>query len=193
MPPDCNFDIWASKNSSKMVGAALAVGAAASLASSILGAVKSANAGKKANALINTQRADNKKWYDTQMGQDYLQRSDAQAILKKQKELLDAQYDRARATNAVVGGTDEALAMQQAKANETLADTMTNMAAQSSAYKDSIEQQYRQQDAALAQQQIAQAKGQSQQIAQAAGQGVSAGLNLMGSAIGAGGIKKSKN
>lgn len=193
MPPDCNFDIWASKNSSKMVGVALAVGAAASLASSILGAVKSANAGKKANALINTQRADNKKWYDTQMGQDYLQRSDAQAILKKQKELLDAQYDRARATNAVVGGTDEALAMQQAKANETLADTMTNMAAQSSAYKDSIEQQYRQQDAALAQQQIAQAKGQSQQIAQAAGQGVSAGLNLMGSAIGAGGIKKSKN
>lgn len=176
-----------------MVGAALAVGAAASLASSILGAVKSANAGKKANALINTQRADNKKWYDTQMGQDYLQRSDAQAILKKQKELLDAQYDRARATNAVAGGTDEALAMQQAKANETLADTMTNMAAQSSAYKDSIEQQYRQQDAALAQQQIAQAKGQSQQIAQAAGQGVSAGLNLMGSAIGAGGIKKSKN
>lgn len=160
-----------------------AAGAAASLASSVIGAVGSANATREANALINTQKAKTQRWYDDQMSQDFLQKPDQQAILKKTKELLDAHYNRAEATNVVAGGTDEALAMQKAQANESVADTMTNMAAQSSAFKDSVEQQYRQQENALAQQQIAVAQGKSGQIAQAAGQGVSAGLNLMGSVI----------
>lgn len=188
MPATVIVHLWPSKQFKNMVGAALAAGAAASLASSIIGAVGSANATRKANALINTQKTENRRWYDSQMSQDYLQRSDTQAILKKQKELLDAQYNRAQATNAVAGGTDEALAMQKAQANETLAETMTNVAGQASSYKDSVDQQYRAQDAALTQQQVAAATGQSQQIAQAAGQGVTAGLNLMGSAI-----NKSKN
>lgn len=176
-----------------MVGAALAVGAATSLASSIIGAVGSANAARKGNALISAEKTKNKKWYDSQMNQDYINRPDNQAILKKQRELLEEQYKRARATNIVAGGTDEALAMQQAKANETLADTMSNMAAQSASYKDSVDQQYRQQDAALTQQQVAQNMAQSQQVAQAAGQGVSAGLNLMGAAMNKEGITKEKN
>ena len=168
-----------------------AAGAAASLASSIIGAVGSAKATREANALINTQKVKNRNWYDSQVSQDYMQRSDTQAILKKQKELLDAQYNRAAATNVVAGGTDEALAMQKAQANDTVADTMTNIAAQASSYKDNIEQQYRQQENALTQQQIAAAQGKAGQIAQAAGQGVSAGLNLMGTGIG--GITKSSN
>ena len=105
-----------------------AAGAAASLASSIIGAVGSAKATREANALINTQKVKNRNWYDSQVSQDYMQRSDTQAILKKQKELLDAQYNRAAATNVVAGGTDEALAMQTAQANDTVADTLTNIA-----------------------------------------------------------------
>lgn len=167
------------------------IGAATSLASSIIGAVSSAKATREANALINTQKVNNKNWYDSQVSQDYMQRSDTQAILKKQKELLDAQYNRAAATSVVAGGTDEALAMQKAQANDTVADTMTNIAAQASSYKDNIEQQYRQQENALTQQQVAVAQGKAEQIAQAAGQGVSAGLNLMGNALGA--IAKSSN
>lgn len=168
-----------------------AAGAAASLASSVIGAVRSAEATREANALINTQKVKNKNWYDSQVSQDYMQRPDTQAILKKQKELLDAHYNRAAATNVVSGGTDEALAMQKAQANDTVADTMTNIAAQASSYKDNIEQQYRQQENALTQQQIAAEQAKAGQIAQAAGQGVSAGLNLMGTGIG--GITKSSN
>lgn len=171
----------------------MAIGAAASLASSIIGAVSSANANRKANALINTQKKDNRKWYDNQMSQDYIQRSDVQAVLKKQKELLDAQYDRAQATSVVAGGTDEALAMQKAKANEALADTMTNIAGQAASYKDSVDQQYRQQDAALTQQQIGVYQNKAQQIAAAAGQGVTAGLNLVGASIGTPGTNKNVN
>ncbi len=163
--------------------AVAAIGAATALGSAIYGAIKSRNANRKASNLISTLKNDNRRWYESEMAQDYTQRSDTQAILKKQKELLEAQYNKARATNVVAGGTDEALAMQKAQANDTLADTMTNIAAQASAHKDNINQQYRQQNTALTQQQAGVYTGQGQQVAQAAGQGVSAGLNLVGTGL----------
>lgn len=166
------------------------LGGATSLASSAIGAVSSAKASKQASDLVSQQKKQNKQWYEDAMGQDYVNRSDTQAVLKKQKELLDEHYKRARATNVVSGGTDEALAMQKASADKTLADTMSNIAAQSSASKDAAEKAYQQQENALTQQQIAVAQNKSGQIAQAAGQGVSAGLNLIGTGLQ--GINKEK-
>ena len=120
--------------------------------------------------MIQNQRDENKRWYDLKMAEDYTQRSDAQNILRKQRELLNEQYQRARATNIVAGGTDESLAMQQAAANDAMGDTMAEIASQSSAYKEGIEEQYRAKDASLNQQLagIEQQKGDT--IAQAAGQ-----------------------
>lgn len=126
--------------------------------------------------MIQNQRDENKRWYDQKMAEDYMQRSDVQNVLRKQRELLNEQYQRARATNIVAGGTDESLALQQDAANQTMADTMANIAANASNYKESIEQQYRAQDAALNQQQIGVEQAQAQSIAQAASQ--------MGSAVG---------
>lgn len=126
--------------------------------------------------MIQNQRAENKKWYDQKMAEDYMQRSDVQNVLRKQRELLKEQYQRARATNIVAGGTDESLALQQQAANEVMGDTMANIAANASAYKDSVEDQYRAQDAALNQQLVGVEQGNAQAIAQAAGQ--------MGSAVG---------
>ena len=120
--------------------------------------------------MIQNQRDENRKWYDQKMAEDYMQRSDVQNVLRKQRELLNEQYQRARATNIVAGGTDESLALQQQEANETMGDTMANIAANASDYKDSIEQQYRANDAALNQQQIGVEQGKAQSIAQAAGQ-----------------------
>lgn len=167
------------------VGSAIA-GTAIALGSAITGAVASSNAAKKANKMIAKQRAENKQWYNAKMAEDYITRSDAQAVLKKQRELLNEQYQRARATNIVAGGTDESLALQQQAANKSMSDTMSNIASEASAYKDSAEQAYRQQDAALNQQQVQVQQQKAANIAQAAGQGVSAGLNLIG-----GGISKS--
>ena len=129
--------------------------------------------------MIQNQRAENQKWYDQKMAEDYMQRSDVQNVLRKQRELLKEQYQRARATNIVAGGTDESLALQQQAANEAMGDTMANIAANASAYKDSIEQQYRAQDAALNQQMIGVEQGNAQAIAQAAGQVGSAVGGLM--------------
>lgn len=165
-----------------MVGQIL--GAVAQVGSSIYGAIKSSQANKRAEELLQNQRDENQKWYDQKMAEDYTQRSDAQNILRKQRELLQEQYQRARATNIVAGGTDESLALQQAAANDAMGETMADIAAQASSYKEGVENQYRAQDAAPNQQQISNEQAQAQAIANAAGQVVSAVSGLMTGATG---------
>ena len=160
------------------------IGAAAQVGSSIYGAIKSSEANKRAEHLIQSQRGENKKWYEQKMNEDYTQRTDAQNVLRKQRELLQEQYQRARATNAVAGGTDESLALQQAQANETMGETMANIASQASAYKEGVEQQYRAKDDALNQQQIQVEQNKANAIAQAAGQMGSAVSGLVSGGLG---------
>lgn len=161
-----------------MVGAIIGqvAGTALQVGSSIYGAIKSSQANKKAMELLQNQRDENRKWYEQRMAEDYTKRADVQNVLRKQKELLQEQYQRARATNVVAGGTDESLALQQQAANQTMGDTMANIAAQAEEYKEGIEQQFRTQDAALNQQQIGIEQAKAQAIANAAGQ--------VGSAVG---------
>ena len=151
-----------------MVGTIL--GTAAQVGGAIYGAVKSSEANKKAMDLIAKQRDENKKWYEAEMAEDYTKRADVQNVLRKQKELFNEQYQRAKATNLVAGGTDESLALQQEKANAQMGETMANVAAQSAAHKDAAKAQYRAQDAALNQQEIGVYQNQANAIAQAAGQ-----------------------
>lgn len=129
--------------------------------------------------MIQNQRDENQRWYDQRTAEDYTQRSDVQNILRKQRELLSEQYQRARATNIVAGGTDESLALQQQAANEAMGDTMADLAANAANYRDSVENQYRAQDAALNQQQVGVEQANAQAIAQAAGQMGSAVSGLM--------------
>lgn len=146
------------------------------MGSSIYGAVKSSQAAKKAQDRLSGMINDNRKWYEEKMAEDYTKRADVQNILRKQRDLLSEQYQRARATNVVAGGTDESLALQQQAANEAMGETMADIAAQSTEYKQGIENQYRTQDAALQQQMIGVEQNKAQAIANAAGQ--------MGSAVG---------
>lgn len=159
------------------------IGAVASLAGAVGGTIKSAIYGNRARKLIADQRRENRDWYRRRMAEDYTMRSDAQAAIKRQRELLEEQYKRAKAMNVVAGGTDQALAMQQSAANKSVADTMTGIAANASAWKDNIESAYRQQDAALNQQQAAGFQQQSAAVAQAGSQVANAGINLLGNSI----------
>lgn len=157
-----------------------AIGGAAALGGAIYGAIASSKYNNKARALIQQQRDDNKRWYETRRAEDYTQRTDAQAVLNRQRELLDEHYKRARATGVVAGATEESVAMQKEAANDAMAQTMSDIASGAAAYKDSVEQQYRQQDAALNQQQVAGLQQQGQAAAQAGSQLVNAGLNMVG-------------
>ncbi len=157
---------------------------AAQVGSSIYGAIKSSQANKRAEQLLQNQRDENQKWYDQKMAEDYTQRTDVQNVLRKQRELLQEQYQRARATNLVAGGTDESLALQQAAANDAMGDTMADIAENAASYKEGVENQFRTQDAALNQQQIGIEQGKAQAIANAAGQVGSAVSGLMTGAVG---------
>lgn len=153
------------------------------LGSSIYGAIASSKQNKKAQQLLQQQRDDNKAWYEAKMSEDYTQRSDAQNVINKQRELLNEQYKNAKATNAVAGGSDASIAMQKAAANDAMAQTMSDIASEASQYKDQAEQQYRAQDAALDQQQAQIAADQAKATAQAAGQAVNASMNLLGATL----------
>lgn len=167
-----------------MIGITALIGAGLGLASSIYGAINSAQHNKRSQNLIDAQRRKNAQWYEQEMSRDYMNRQDTQAVLKKQKEMLDEYYNRAASASAVTGSTDEAAAQAKAAANKTLENTMTNIAANSAAYKDNIGQQYRSKDDLFNQQQSAIEAQRSQQISQAAGQAVNAGLSLVGTSIG---------
>lgn len=164
-----------------MVGTIL--GTAAQVGGAIYGAVKSSEANKKAMDLIQAQRDENKKWYEAKMAEDYTKRADVQNVLRKQRDLFNEQYQRAKATNLVAGGTDESLALQQQGANQTMGETMANVAAQGASYKDEAETAYRTQDAALKKQEIGVYNDQADAIAKAAGQMGKAASGLASGAV----------
>jgi hypothetical protein len=168
-----------------MVGSIIssALGGAMQVGSAIYGQIKSNQLNKQAERELQNRRAENKQWYEQKMNEDYMNRSDVQNVLRKQRELLGEQYQRARATNLVAGGTDESLALQQQAANTAMGDTMANIAANASAYKDNIEQQYRAQENNLSQQQQQIYSNQANAVAQAASQAAQTGGNLLVSGL----------
>lgn len=151
--------------------------------STIYGLAESSRLNKEAQGELNKRRSENQQWYNQKMNEDYMMRSDVQNVLRKQRELLDEQYKRARATNIVAGGTDESLALQQREANKIMGDTMADIAANASAYKDNVEQQYRAQENNLSQQQQQIYTNRANATAQAASQAAGSGANLLQSGL----------
>lgn len=160
------------------------IGAAGALGSAIYGGIKSSQANKRAQQLIQQQRDDNRRWYNTKMSQDYTLRTDVQNAINRQRELLDEQIKRANARQVVGGGSEESAALAKEAANKSVADATADIAAAGANYKDQVEQQYRAQDAALNQQQVQGYQQQAAQTAAAASQAVNAGINLVGQGLG---------
>lgn len=163
----------------------------AALGSAIYGAVKSGKENKKARQLIAQERADNREWYNTEMNKDYTSRSDAQALLTKQRELLEERAKSARGAAVVAGASEASVAAEKEAANTAMAETMADIASGASAHKDEVTAQYREEDSRLNQQQAEIHQQQANNVAQAAGQLTSTATNLLGQSItGADIIKK---
>jgi len=159
------------------------IGLTAALGGAIYGGVKSGKLNRKAEKLLRQMRDDNEQWYNVKSAQDYTQRADVQAAIARQRELLNEQYKQSRAANVVAGGTDESLALQQQAANQSLAQTASDIAARSADYKDNVERQYRSQDYALNQQQLQNYQQRAAATAQAASQVVNTGLQMTGNSF----------
>ena len=162
----------------------LLLGAGLNVLGSVAGAIGSARAQKKADGMIKAQKEKNQAWYDRNYNQNFLERSDAQAVLENTRKFYDERVGRAAATNTVMGGTDEALAMEKAGANQAVSDTMAGISAEASDHKDRIEQNYLNADSAISQQQIAGQQQRAQNISQAASNASKLGANIVGSVLG---------
>ena len=123
-----------------MIGAA--IGAGLKIGGSIFGGIKMSKAIKKMKAQIGEQMKENQNWYDRRYNEDATQRADAQALLTRTEESLKNRNAAAAGAQAVMGGTEESVAVAKEANNKALADVTTNIAVNADARKDQIEQQY---------------------------------------------------
>lgn len=150
------------------IGAGL--GIAGSVGSAIFGGSKASKAANQANKLIEQQQTDNQKWYDRRYNEDYSQTAEAQNLMNFARNEAEKQFRRAEGAAAVAGGTEESVARAKRDANEMLSQTASNIAAQGTARKDAIEQQYLNTKNSLTQQQVQNLQQKAQNISAAAGQ-----------------------
>lgn len=111
-------------------------------------------------------RRANKAWYNRRYNEDSTQRADAQRLLDITEQRLTRNNTGAQARQAVMGGTDAALAAQRQADSDTLANVTSQMAANMDSRKDNIEQQYQANDRALIQQQNAADQAQAANLTQ---------------------------
>lgn len=130
--------------------------------------------------LVRGELADNERWHDVKMAEDYTLRTENQANINKLRESLQDADSITRKRQVVSGGTDEAVALQKAGINKAVSDATVDMAMQASAAKDRADSEYRQKKSALTQQLAQSEQQQAAQTAQAASQAVNAGINLAG-------------
>ena len=143
-----------------------------SIGASAYSAAKSAKANREAQNIENANYRDSDRILQSNLRSDYTSRTDFQNILSRQKALLDAQWKRVQGANAVAGssgGLEAGAAQKQANAL-AMADTMGNLAAGASDYKDAVQQQIIANNAKHAQNQSATKARQAQIIADAGGQ-----------------------
>jgi hypothetical protein len=98
---------------------------------------------------LKRMRQENKQWYDQRYNEDATQRADAQALLNNTLQVIRERNRAAAGKQAVMGGTDEAVAAEKQSGNDLLAKTTSNIAADAANRKDEIEEQYRNRDAEL--------------------------------------------
>ncbi len=114
-------------------------GMAASALGSIYGAVKANVNRKKAEGILEQQKADLQEWRDREMNTNYLQRADSQALLKDVREQGE-EYMRSMNNDAVRAGmSDEAKVAMAQQANKAYSNAASQLAAAGQQHKDNVE------------------------------------------------------
>lgn len=125
------------------------IGAGLQVAGSIIGGIKASKAAKKAKRHVESQRRDNRDWFNRRYYEDATQRGDAQRVLTKTAEAIRERNRQAAGVQAVMGGTDESVAAAKRANSEALANAASGIVANADARKDAIEAQYMERDAQL--------------------------------------------
>jgi hypothetical protein len=150
-----------------LVGAAL-IGGAASLLSSGLGLGASAAAARRQEARLKEQKASDRAMWLNKRYVGYADTNAGQNLLRRAKQLSDAQWKRAEGAQAVAGGTASATQMAKDSSNAMMAETMSNIAAQDTARKDRADELHQQAERSYTQQENAIDANRAAQVTQAA-------------------------
>lgn len=125
------------------------IGTALGAFGSIFGGIAASKAARQRKQNIENQQRKNEAWYNRRINEDPTQRASAQAAFSMVQDAIRNRNRQAAATQAVAGGTEEAVAAEKAANNQALAQLGTNIAVNGEARKDTIEGQYLSRDAEL--------------------------------------------
>lgn len=158
------------------------IGGVGSAVAGIVGGNATKKAAQRNERLIQEMEDRNKAWYDQEYNSNYLERADAQAAIRQTRDLLNDRYKKAEGAAAVSGATEESLARQKAAANEVVADTLSNIAAQGEAYKEGVRANYEAKQDAITEQRMGVNNQKAQATAQAAS-GLASAVGQLGNII----------
>jgi hypothetical protein len=162
-----------------LVGAAL-IGGGASLLSSAFGLGSSAAAARRMEARLKEQKATDRAMWLNKRYVGYADTSAGQNLLRRAKQIGDAQWKRAEGAQAVAGGTAAATQMAKDSSNAMVAETMSNIAAQDTARKDRADELHQQAERGYMQQENAIDANHAAQVtkaAQAASNAIATGVS----------------
>ena len=158
-----------------------AIGAAAGLASSLIGGAKASSAARAAERRQREQEAGEKAWYTRRYNEDYVDTAAGQNLVRRAKEYAKENWKKAAGAQAVAGGTDAATQMAKDAGNKMVGDTIANIAATDQSRKAQVDNMHRQAEQNFAQMDMNREMQRAQNITNAA-QGAS---NAIMSAAGA--------
>lgn len=164
-----------------MIGSIL--GGALKIGGSIAGGIMGAGSARKQARMIADEKKKNQAWFDRRYNEDSTQRADAQAAITKMRETMKERTAAAAGTAAVMGGTEESMAIEKEAQNKAMAETLSNIAINGEARKDAIEAQYQARDAELFGAQLSNEQQKANNIAGAVSGMASAGSGIMNSIL----------
>lgn len=117
---------------------------AASVGSSIFGAVKANQEKKRQKQALERKERKEKAWYDKAYNTDYLDTKAGQNLMRRAQEVQDNYIRKADGAAAIGGGTAASSAMAKEAANRTMGNAIANIGAQDTARKQQVEDQHNQ-------------------------------------------------
>lgn len=142
---------------------------AASLAGTLFGGSKSAQAAKRAQAELDSRQAESDAWYRRKYNQDYSSTSAGQNMLRIAKEYAQSLSQRAEGAASMSGATQESLAKAKEQGNKVVAEAISNMAANDTQRKDNLDAAKMQADTNMSNQRMQIEQARANNIANAAG------------------------
>lgn len=147
---------------------AAAIGAAAGLASSLIGGASAASAARAAERRQREQEAKENAWYTRRYNEDYVDTAAGQNLVRRAKEYAKENWKKAAGAQAVAGGTDAATQMAKDAGNKMVGDTIANIAATDQQRKAQVDNMHRQAEQNFAQMDMNREMQRAQNITNAA-------------------------